>query len=143
MRNFSLKCFALLLTFFALFLTACKASQSNSTSEEGLQDTEQYIESDDSSNKESQSVHTHNFIKQVKEERYLKDMATCKHGDQYYYSCECGEIGDEYFDNSVTIPCDYSAEIEDEKYLRRKATCQIFRKSRQKRSVSLWLGKEI
>lgn len=124
MRNFSLKCFALLLTFFALFLTACKASRSNSTSEEGLQDSEQYIESDDSSNKESQSVHTHNFNKQVKEERYLKDAATCKHGAQYYYTCDCGEIGEEYFENGETISCDYSAEIEDEKYLRRKATCQ-------------------
>lgn len=40
----------------------------------------------------------HRFVLQVTTDMYLKRAATCSVNAQYYYSCECGEIGEEYFD---------------------------------------------
>ena len=97
MKFFNLKHVALLLATVSIFSTGCSVTSAE---------------------------HTHVFDQKVAEEAHLKEAATCKHGDQYYYSCSCGENGEEFFDNYVTIPCDFSAEIEDEKYLRRQATCQ-------------------
>lgn len=54
-----------------------------------------------------QDVHTHEFNRMVKEERYVKTAATCTSYAVYYYSCECGEkgagtfVGDEYGSHSL------------------------------------------
>lgn len=113
MKFFKLKHVALLLAIITIFSTGCgknKKTNSNTGSPTG--------------ESTPQPSHTHVFNQQVRDESHLKESATCRHGDQYYYSCTCGENGEEFFDNYVTIPCDYSAEVEDQQYLRRKATCQ-------------------
>ena len=143
MKKLNFKYLALLLLSITCFLVACTVTTptSNQSDEESIsftqsEDLESFEDSEQSSlesleeseqesaSEESSTEHSHVFNKQVKEEKYLKDVATCQHGDLYYYSCECGEMGEDYFDNFLNIPCDYSAEIEDPKYLRRAATCQ-------------------
>ncbi len=37
--------------------------------------------------------HTHDFTKQKTTEKFLKSPATCQKKAEYYYSCDCGEIG--------------------------------------------------
>ena len=45
----------------------------------------------------------HVFDKQVVSEEYLKEEATCEHKATYYYSCECGEKGEETFESGETV----------------------------------------
>ena len=112
MKFLNLKHIALLLAAVTVFSTGCgKGKKQNSNNGNPT------VES-------TPSGHTHVYNQQVRDASHLKEAATCRHGDQYYYSCTCGANGEEYFDNYVTIPCDYSAQVEDEKYRKRKATCQ-------------------
>ena len=67
--------------------------------------------------------HTHDFNCAIVEDKYLKSKATCTKKAEYYYSCECGEKGEDVFecgkvldhsftdykdndDNSKTAVCD-------------------------------------
>lgn len=43
-------------------------------------------------------VSPHNFNQQVVDAKYLKSPATCTNKARYYYSCECGEKGSQYFE---------------------------------------------
>ena len=47
--------------------------------------------------------HTHTFDKQVVKEIYLKKSATCTEKAEYYYSCSCGEKGDETFEKGKPL----------------------------------------
>ena len=67
--------------------------------------------------------HTHNFIKKVEKEEYLKSEATCKEQATYYFSCECGEVGEKTFTAGKTKNHDFSAEIAESKYLKKAGDC--------------------
>lgn len=77
---------------------------SPATSEKESQDTsESESEQESSSISESESEqtseeHTHSFDKMTEEERYFASAATRTKKAKYYYSCECGEIGDTTFE---------------------------------------------
>ena len=68
--------------------------------------------------------HSHVFDQKVSTEDYLKSTATCTSSTTYYYSCECGEKGEETYSTYVTLPHDYTAKVKDPKYLKTTATCQ-------------------
>ena len=67
--------------------------------------------------------HAHVFDRMVKEKQYLKSDATCMEAKQYYYSCACGEKGEEYFKDGGKGKHDYTAQIAEKKYERTPATC--------------------
>lgn len=48
-------------------------------------------------------VNPHTFNQQVVDEKYLKSPATCEEKAKYYYSCECGESGTEYFEHGEKL----------------------------------------
>ena len=64
-----------------------------------------------------EDTHTHVFTKQVIKDEYLKSVATCDVLASYYYSCECGERGDESFtygeldDHTYTSDCDDECDV--------------------------------
>ena len=68
--------------------------------------------------------HTHSFELKKEESGYLKAEATCQSKAQYYYSCECGEAGNDIFEVGDVLEHDYTAETVEEKYLKDKANCQ-------------------
>lgn len=55
-------------------------------------------ESESESEEESSEAHTHNFTQEAVSEEHLKSAATCTEKALYFYSCECGENGTEYFE---------------------------------------------
>lgn len=68
--------------------------------------------------------HTHQFNKKSEDAKYLKAEATCQSAAQYYYSCECGEVGEQTFTVGKVASHDFSAEIAEEKYLQKAGNCQ-------------------
>lgn len=46
---------------------------------------------------EQKVIHSHVFDKQVADSKYLKYAADCERAAAYYYSCACGQVGDESF----------------------------------------------
>ena len=50
-----------------------------------------------------ESVHTHKFERNA-DERYLKSAATCEKRAEYYFSCECGEMGVQTFEYGNLLP---------------------------------------
>ena len=77
---------------------------SPATSErESLETSESESEQESSSSSESESEqtseeHIHSFDRTIEEEKYLASAATCTKRARYYFSCECGEIGDTTFE---------------------------------------------
>ena len=67
--------------------------------------------------------HSHNFNKQVATEPYLKSVATCTAKAVYYFSCECGEKGEQTFEYGDKLPHTFCNQITEEKYLKSTATC--------------------
>ena len=67
--------------------------------------------------------HSHNFNKQVATEPYLKSAATCTAKAVYYFSCECGEKGEQTFEYGDKLPHTFDKQIVDETYLKSAATC--------------------
>lgn len=47
------------------------------------------------------NTHTHDFIKKVETDEYLKSAATCTDPAKYYYSCSCGISGTSTFDSTL------------------------------------------
>ncbi len=47
--------------------------------------------------------HTHNFNRKTVHNDYLMSKATCENKAVYYYSCKCGEKGEETFENGNTL----------------------------------------
>lgn len=68
--------------------------------------------------------HSHSFENKQEEERFLKSAATCEGPMEYYYSCSCGEVGEESFTVGEKLKHDYSGEVVAEEYLKTAATCQ-------------------
>ncbi len=89
------KVLALLLSFCCIFATAC--------------------------DKES---HQCDFTEKIIEESYLKSSATCQDRAKYYYSCTCGEHGEEYFETGNVGTHNYTVEIADPAHVKTSATCK-------------------
>ena len=68
--------------------------------------------------------HTHIFDQEVQTETYLKNEKSCTEAKQYYYSCSCGEKGEETFSVGVKGTHSYTASVAEEKYVKTPATCQ-------------------
>lgn len=68
-------------------------------------------------------THVHVFNKQIASDAYLRDSATCTSKATYFYSCECGSVGSEYFESGEMAPHTYTAEIAEPEYLKSNATC--------------------
>ncbi|MDE5562017.1 MAG: leucine-rich repeat domain-containing protein [Clostridiales bacterium] len=64
-------------------------------------------------NGEVNSNHTHAFVVKSTDAKFLKFTATCTQKAVYYYSCKCGEKGDEYFEHGEINP-DVHTEVVDE-----------------------------
>lgn len=86
-------------------------TQSESESEEISES-----KSDETSESNEESVHTHKF-ERIADERFLKSAATCEKRAEYYFSCECGEMGVQTFENGNLLP---HTEVIDEA---KNATC--------------------
>lgn len=71
-------------------------SESRETSES--ESTQESSSSSESESEQTSEEHTHSFDKMIEEERYFASAATCTKKARYYYSCECGEIGDTTFE---------------------------------------------
>lgn len=71
-------------------------SESDEASESESGDTSE-SESKSESESGEESVHTHKFERNA-DERYLKSAATCEKRAEYYFSCECGEMGMQTFE---------------------------------------------
>ena len=54
--------------------------------------------------------HVHNFVKKVVEDKFLASTATCTERATYFYSCDCGEYGWEWFEYG-----DYAHRYKDNK----------------------------
>ena len=76
---------------------SAEESESNSENE-----SESFDESVEES--ESESVHIHNYNKEVATDKYKVSAATCYKKAKYYYSCECGEAGKETFEAGSFAP---------------------------------------
>ena len=73
----------------------------------------------------SSPSHTHRFSIKKAEEEYLKTEASCGVAAEYYFSCECGEKGENTFTNGKALGHDFSAEVVDAEFFKTAATCQI------------------
>ena len=51
-----------------------------------------------SGGQENPPEHTHNFNERIAKSKFIKKSATCVQKAEYYYSCECGEKGTEFFE---------------------------------------------
>ncbi len=67
--------------------------------------------------------HSHTFNKQVTTEPYLKSAATCTAKAVYYFSCECGEKGEQTFEYGDKLPHTFNKQVAEDKYLKSAATC--------------------
>ena len=72
-------------------------------------------------------AHSHSFVKEVIEVKYLKTPAKCESKAEYYYSCECGEKGTEAFEYGSALGHEFGGYISDN-----NATCE------EKGSVTGW-----
>ena len=69
-------------------------------------------------------THTCEFTKQKIEDKYKKLNATCERKAIYYYSCECGEKGEETFEYGELTDHVYDKRIRWNAYLESEATCE-------------------
>ena len=67
--------------------------------------------------------HSHTYNKQVATEPYLKSAASCTARAVYYYSCECGEKGEQTFEYGDKLPHTYDKQVATEPYLKSAASC--------------------
>ena len=72
---------------------------------------------------ETPPVHEHVYNKQVAEEDYLQEEATCTAKAKYYFSCECGEKSDITFEYGEKLEHVCNNAVVSWKYLAQEATC--------------------
>jgi len=71
----------------------------------------------------TQSVsHTHNFTRELVEEKYLNTSATCDQKATYFYSCECGAKGTTTFETGE-YGHNFTRELAEDKYFNAPASC--------------------
>ncbi len=51
--------------------------------------------------------HQHDFVITLANHTYLKEIATCKQKAKFYYSCTCGQSGEDYFEYGSTLEHEY------------------------------------
>ncbi|MBQ4137671.1 MAG: hypothetical protein IJD67_06125 [Clostridia bacterium] len=68
-------------------------------------------------------VKAHEYDKKTVASEYFKSDATCAEPALYYYSCVCGEKGEETFKYGSVLDHDYKYNNTDQKYLKSEATC--------------------
>lgn len=71
----------------------------------------------DASSGDSETKHDHSFTQQLADPTYLKSEATCTSAAEYYYSCACGEKGENTFRSGSPATHDYASSVV-------KATCK-------------------
>ena len=54
-------------------------------------------------NDDSSTTHTHSFTLKKESSKYLKTSGTCSQKAVYYYSCECGEKGNQTFEVETAL----------------------------------------
>ena len=59
------------------------------------------------------STDSHVFSQKVVDIKYLKSPATCENKAKYYYSCECGEKGTDYFEYGEELGHAYGEAVSD------------------------------
>ena len=67
--------------------------------------------------------HVCNFNLTKAKEEYFRAPATCQSGATYYYSCECGKAGTEYFEGSMKISHSYLEKNTSSEYLHSEGNC--------------------
>ena len=97
----------LLVLACAIGLFSCKEAPATETSE---------------STHPPETQHVCSFSNQVATDKYLTSEATCEKQATYYYSCSCGESGDESFPSGDTLPHSYTVRFAIKKYLKSAAT---------------------
>lgn len=65
----------------------------------------------------------HIFDQQIATDEYLKSSATCTAEAVYYYSCACGEKGNDTFEHGDLLPHNYNIQNVENSYLKNAATC--------------------
>lgn len=65
----------------------------------------------------------HAYDRKVTDSKYRKSEATCTAKAVYYYSCECGEMGEATFEYGEKLSHEFTAEKAEDKYLMSSATC--------------------
>lgn len=68
-------------------------------------------------------THVCNFNLTKAKEEYLHAPASCQSGATYYYSCECGKAGTEYFEGSMKVAHSYLAKNTSEEYFHSAGNC--------------------
>jgi len=71
----------------------------------------------------AETVAAHTFSKEIAEEDYLANEATCTAKAAYYYSCECGAKGEETFEYGETLPHSFTCQVAEDAYFVSAATC--------------------
>ena len=69
------------------------------------------------------SAQGHVFNKYRAEQKYFASAGTCTTSARYYYSCECGEKGEETFESGEYAAHVYNQRIAYKEYLASDATC--------------------
>jgi len=65
----------------------------------------------------------HTFNRTRTTDRYIKRAATCTSLAVYFYSCSCGEIGEETFEAGIMLDHQYTEQVVAAQYLKSEATC--------------------
>ena len=75
-------------------------------------DIENDITSDDEANDEIDSgdtnLHIHNFNVENPSNEFLRSVPTCTDPATFYYSCECGEAGEDFFEYGISLGHDFA-----------------------------------
>ena len=93
---------SLLTVFTMIFLSSCEYATHIGDMIGGVSSDEKGGESTDHNNedindKNDAEIHTHDYSVRDTSEIYLKSSATCTDAAAYYFSCSCGERGEETF----------------------------------------------
>ncbi len=67
--------------------------------------------------------HTCKFDQKVVSDQTVCQTSTCKSKATYYYSCSCGNVGEETFESGYKAPHSFTAERATIEYLKTPATC--------------------
>ena len=113
--------FGILLLLSLLCLAGCLGLEPEVTDGETEADVTAAEETTDATTA-AETDHVHTFDQKVQTDEYLKATAACGEKPVYYYSCECGERGDNTFKGDP-VPHLYNAVTISDTGLIQSATC--------------------
>lgn len=70
------------------------------------------------------NAHVCDYSLRVENEEYLKSASTCVSGGEYYFSCSCGEKGEQTFFSTKRGEHTFTAEVAEYRYLKTPSNCQ-------------------